>query len=225
MPDAQTIYELRAAFQKPGCPICTFIQRVSARYIEGTFNESLLDPTIRQKLVDSLGFCYEHIWLSLNLKLSDALGHAILSRDLVKTTLKTIIENENNAGDRLASSLDPVATCPACRIEEATVERVIDSMKVALRDQEFITAYTQSNGLCISHLKRLLPGLDVKRRAVILDHQRICMEQLLGELSEFIRKSDYRFRDEIIGKEGDSYLRAADMIQGKRRPSEKKDLR
>ncbi len=44
-------------------------------------------------------------------------------------------------------------------------------------------------------------------------------------LAEFIRKSDYRFRDEAIGKEGDSYKRAADMIKGKHRLAEKKDFR
>jgi hypothetical protein len=66
--------------------------------------------------------------------------------------------------------------------------------------------------------------LDGKRQAVVLSHQRERMESLKTELAEFIRKCDYRFRDEVIGKEGDSYKRAADMIKGKHRPTEKKDL-
>ena len=225
MPDAQTIYELRLACHKPGCPVCTLVQRAGARYIEGTFNESMLDPGVRQKLVDSQGFCYEHTWQSINLKLSDALGHAILYQDLVRGAMRTITENEANGSSQLVNALTPGSTCPACRVEDATLERVIDSMVSALRDQDFISEFKQSPGLCIPHLKRILPKLDGKRQAVVLLHQNTCLEQLRGELAEFIRKSDYRFRDEVIGKEGDSYKRAADMISGKHRLAEKKDFR
>jgi len=224
MPDAQTIYELRLACHKPACPVCTLIQRAGARYMEGTFNESMLDPGVRQKLVNSLGFCYEHSWQSINLKLSDALGQAILFKDLVKDALKKIEENELNTGGQLAKALEPLSVCPACMIEEAALERILDTMAIALRDEDFVTEFKQSNGLCIPHLKRLLSKLDRKRQTTILTFQSACLENLQGELAEFIRKSDYRFRDENIGKEGDSYKRAADMIKGKRQPTEKKDL-
>ena len=113
MPDAQTIYELRLACKKPGCPVCALVQRAGARYIEGTFNESMLDPDIRQKLAETMGFCYEHTWQSIDLKLSEALGHAILYQDLVKHVLSTIAENEKNTGQQLASALDHVMGCPA----------------------------------------------------------------------------------------------------------------
>jgi hypothetical protein len=225
MPDAQTIYELRSACHKPGCPICTLVQRAGARYIEGTFSESMLDPAIRQKLVASQGFCYEHTWQSINLKLSDALGHAILFQDLVKAAVQTIAENEKVDGSQMSIALTAVKPCPACQIEAATLERVIDSLKNALRDQDFIAEYMQSNGLCFPHLKGIMAVLDGKRRVVVLQHQSACLENLKGELAEFIRKSDYRFRDEVIGKEGDSYKRAADMVTGKRPPTEKKDYK
>jgi Family of unknown function (DUF6062) len=224
MPDAQTLYELRLACHKPGCPICTLVQRAGARYMEATFNESMLDPGIRQKLVDSLGFCYEHTWQAIDLKLSDALGQAILYQDLVRDSLKKIKENEQNSGSQLASTLKPLSACPACSIEEATLERIIVTLAAALSDQDFIVEFQASSGLCIPHLRRLLPRLDAKRQAKILQSQSACLENLQDQLAEFIRKSDYRFRDEVIGKEGDSYKRAADMITGKRRAAEKKDL-
>ena len=224
MPDAQTIYELRLACKKPGCPVCTLVQRAGARYIEGTFNESMLDPGIRQKLAESMGFCYEHTWQSIDLKLSDALGQAILYQDLVKHVLATIAENEHNSSQDLASALGRATGCPACRIEEDILERIIDSLASVLREAGFVGDFRLSNGLCLPHLKRLLPKLDQKRQVVVLGHQRARMESLKGELAEFIRKSDYRFRDEVIGGEGDSYKRAADMVKGKHRPDNKKDL-
>jgi hypothetical protein len=224
MPDAQTLYELRLACHKPACPVCTLVQRAGARYMEGTFTESMLDPSIRQKLVDSLGFCYEHTWQAINLKLSDALGQAILYQDLVKDALRKIKENEQISGSQLASVLKPLTICPACSIEEAILERIIATLAAALSNQDFITEFHSSNGLCIPHLQRLLPRLDGKRQAKVLQLQSACLQNLQGELAEFIRKSDYRFRDEGFGKEGDSYKRAADMITGKRRAAEKNDL-
>lgn len=224
MPDAQTIYELRLAFHKPGCPVCSLVQRAGARYIEGTFNESMLDPGIRQKLVISNGFCYEHTWESINLKLSDALGHAILYQDLVKDAIKKIGENERDTGSKLASALEPATACPACQVEEAALERIVNTIAIAILKQDFVAEFKGSSGICIPHLKFLLPKLDANRRAIVFSIQQACLENLKAELAEFIRKSDYRFRDEIIGKEGDSYKRAADLIKGKRKPTDKKDL-
>jgi len=224
MPDAQTIYEIRLACHKPACPVCTLVQRAGARYIEGIFNESMLDPGIRQKLVNSHGFCHEHTWESINLKLSDALGHAILYQDLVKDAIHKIEEIEHNTVSQLARTLEPITACPACLIEEAAVERILDTLAPALSNQDFVTEFMESNGLCLPHLLRLLPRLEGKQRAAVLSLQLSRLESLKSELAEFIRKNDYRFRDEAIGKESDSYKRAADMIRGKRRPAEKKDL-
>ncbi len=122
----------------------------------------MLDPGIRQKLVESMGFCYEHTWQSIDLKLTEALGHAILYQDLVKHVLTTIAENENNSGQQLANALERSSGCPACRIEEETVERVIDSMAAALRGADFVSEFQQSDGLCLPHLKRLLPKVGPK---------------------------------------------------------------
>ena len=41
------------------------------------------------------------------------------------------------------------------------------------------------------------------------------MQSLLAELSEFIRKHDYRFTGEGMGEEGTSWIRAIEMVAGK----------
>jgi hypothetical protein len=43
------------------------------------------------------------------------------------------------------------------------------------------------------------------------------MHSLAGELGEFIRKNDYRFSAENVGKEKDSWLRAIELVSGARR--------
>jgi len=51
--------------------------------------------------------------------------------------------------------------------------------------------------------------------------QRRIWERLLAQLSEFIRKNDYRFRDEPVGEEGDAWLRAIAALAGAQRESER----
>jgi hypothetical protein len=42
------------------------------------------------------------------------------------------------------------------------------------------------------------------------------MESLRAELAEFIRKNDYRFRNEVFGPERDSYQCTIDVVTGKK---------
>lgn len=233
MADAQTIYELRQACKTRGCPVCTLLQRSVARYVEGIFDESMLDPRARKRMVDSLGFCYEHTWQIVELKLSDALGQAILYQDLVRAVLAIIDDHGAGTGQRLAGALSlgedrpgrgSRAECPACRAEGSTLELILVSLAAALREQDFVQEFQQSEGLCLPHLQRLALALDRARIAVVLDLQRVRLNGLQAELAEFIRKNDYRFQDEAIGAEGDSYQRAAEMMRGKRRPENRKEL-
>ncbi len=41
-------------------------------------------------------------------------------------------------------------------------------------------------------------------------------QALRDELAEFIRKQDYRFRDEGLGAEGDAWIRAIAQVSGAR---------
>jgi hypothetical protein len=224
MSDAQTIYDLRIACSKPGCPVCTVTQRSTAKYIEGLLNECILDPEIREKLTDSLGLCYQHTWLSVEIKLTDALGHAILQHSLVNSSLRKLEAGGGHPGKQLAKELEPRKECPACKIDAETLERVVDSLAAGLKDPGFIADFQNAGALCLPHLRAALPKLDSHRMELVLAHQKERMSSLRDELAEFIRKNDYRFRDEAIGAEGDSYKRAADLVQGKHRPAERKDL-
>jgi hypothetical protein len=224
MVDAQTVYELKLALKKSGCPVCTLLQRSGAKYIENTFYESMLDPHARQKIVDSLGFCYQHAWLIADLKLSDALGQAIVYKDIVADLLERLNKHAGADGRQLAEKLTSKAICPACQIEATSLERINDALIKSLNDFEFSEEYLASDGLCLPHTRLLLPKLDRPRIKILLNQRINVLETLKQELAEFIRKNDYRFQHESMGVEGDSYLRAAAMLVGKRRPAKKQDL-
>lgn len=49
----------------------------------------------------------------------------------------------------------------------------------------------------------------------LLSLQGEALAALDGQLSEFLRKHDYRFREEGMGAESDSWIRAIAMVAGK----------
>jgi hypothetical protein len=224
MTDTQTAYELRQALKKPGCPVCWMVQRSGAKYLETTFYESVLDPGARKQIVDSLGFCYGHTWLIADLKLSDALGQAIVYKDVVGDLQATLRQQSGSDGRQIAEALDAGAVCPACRIEQGTLERAIETLSKILGEAVIAAEYRLSSGVCLPHMRLLLPKLERAGRDLVVELRIAQLEALGAELAEFIRKNDYRFKDESMGIEGDSYLRTAAMLVGRHAPGKKQDL-
>jgi hypothetical protein len=195
--------------------------------VDTLFYESILDPAPRDRLRASLGLCYEHAWLTIESKLSDALGLAIVYHDLAGTLLERLPAGEVDARTRkdLAAALAPSGPCPACESRDEVVDRSVKVLADALKHTDYLEDYQKSDGLCLSHLRLVLEETgNQKVLEALLAHQRTRLESLKGELSEFIRKNDYRFKGEGMGAERDSYQRAAEMVTGKRRPAGKKDL-
>jgi hypothetical protein len=73
-------------------------------------------------------------------------------------------------------------------------------------------------------MRLLLPKLERAGRDLVVELRIAQLEALGAELAEFIRKNDYRFKDESMGIEGDSYLRTAAMLVGRHAPGKKQDL-
>ena len=91
---SSTSYDLIEACQQRGCPICRLEQRAVERYLDSLFYESVNDPKLRERLRDSLGFCREHAWLAIDKRLGNALGFAIIYRDVINNVLRKL-GNEN----------------------------------------------------------------------------------------------------------------------------------
>ncbi len=77
------------------------------------------------------------------------------------------------------------------------------------------TSVLAADGLCLSHFRL---ALGQKTRALtantLVAAQQSVWKRLHGELDEFIRKNDHRFREETFGAEKDSWRRALEAISG-----------
>ena len=232
-----TTYNLLAACRKPGCPVCRLEQRGVERYLDSQFYESVNNPAWRDRLRASLGFCHEHAWLAVNQRLGDALGFAIIYRDVINGILtrledgvpyrasrrsmalfRRIPEQVRNIVERMLYALTPQKSCPACQHLDETTRINISMLVKELETPEIVDALQASDGLCMPHLRLALEHVkNVSACEKLLAIHREKLESLKAELTEFIRKNDYQFMAEGFGKEGNAWLRAVGMIVGSRK--------
>ncbi len=237
-----TVYfDLLEAFQQTGCPVCWLVQRDVERSLAHFFYESVNDPDIRARLRKSLGFCRTHAWLSVNARVGDALGIAIIYQDILTNLLRDLpsealpeapedVRTDPKIYDRLLrrtpfrlkklvdlalKALTPRQRCPGCEQEEISTRLAIETLVKSLRKTGFIHGLKASGGLCIPHLKLALKQVhDPSAYTVLLEISRENLDALRAELAEFIRKNDYRFREEPVGPEGNSWKRAVARVVG-----------
>lgn len=236
-PDLYTYYAVVEACRRPGCPLCRLSEQWVERYLDGLMYEKINDPGLRETLVRSLGFCNEHAWRFAGLSGGASLGVAIIYRSLINrlagnlqqmryTTPGSLpwqrvlesLDHERSAGATRAvvQSLAPQAGCPAC-IHRDEMETVALTAVVARlsQDRGLQEALRAVGGLCLPHLRRAFQL--VRDEATFETLQALALDRLaalLGELDEFIRKNDYRFRHEGFGPEGDSWRRAVAWLVG-----------
>ena len=76
---------------------------------------------------------------------------------------------------------------------------------------------SQSTGLCLLHFTQAhtqAEEREPRQLRYLLECQHICMQRLLEEIQELIRKHDYRFGDETRGNEMTAWRRAAELCAG-----------
>lgn len=239
-PSTYSYFELLDACKETGCPVCRLGQASAARHLKHLIFDGVNDIPARAVLRESYGYCNEHAWMLPEAGESAPLGIAIIHRDVLNTLRKRLAETEFGgkpqtsfralfggksrrgveAGDE-AGYLPATAVCPAC-VQRAEAEQLaLASLLEALdkEDEAMKAALAASEGLCLAHLRAALAQArkahTFSSLAAIAGQQ---LETLIGELDEFVRKSDHRFRDErISAAEADSWRRAVQRVSGSKR--------
>jgi hypothetical protein len=217
--------ELRDAMGRWGCPLCRLSHKAEHAYIDSLNYERVLDLNTRDALKASRGLCRHHsrMWQQLQ---GSALGIAIVYRitilDLLRDTDPdtypggTSLFRRRNTAEETAERLAATGPCVACEIARGVTDRFGSLLLRDLEDPEVQSLLEASGGLCIPHLRDVLrlPGAG-RRHDLLIQVHRVAWQQLMGELEEFIRKNDYRFRDETMtSEEGTSWTRVLDVAVG-----------
>jgi len=232
-----SFYDLRDALAQPGCAICRLKAQAVEHYLGGLLWEGVNDLGVRHSIRQARGLCHEHAWVLV--RDGASVGVAIIMQDVLQNLLKTLevaqfqalpplslrrVQERLDPGQpaaataELIAQLSPQAPCPACtqveKMESIYLHTLVEHL---LGEEDLLAAYETSDGLCLPHFREALTR--VRDEAVfeaLVNAQRAIWERLVGHLSEIIRKSDDRFRNEPRGEEVGGALRAIAALSGPR---------
>lgn len=226
-------FDMLGACKEEGCPICSLVAKTSLRSLDNLMWERVNDPRTREHLLASQGFCNWHAWMLLQVEHSRS-GIAILHEHLVRKQTDILeslrrFHSPERPWKRLLRRLFGTAEeakavrdrkrkapCPICAQVGYSEETYLTICLQFVTDPDFQRSFESSFGLCLPHLymaASLEP--DHPNLPALLQQQIAKMEAIKGDLQEFIRKQDYRFRNELVGGEGTAWQRSIELLTGK----------
>ncbi len=220
-------YDLLEAFKLSGCPICRLLKGDAHRFLDTLLYEFVADRTIQAEFRQSRGLCNVHAWELTELR-GGNVGTAILCQvvlDEVSTLLGSAVKKassplnrlfgQQTEGALLAERLEPAEHCMCCVAVNASEKRYLETLAESLAEPEVHAAFTGSAGFCLPHFRMLLKEVSRDEvREVLIDGQTVIWKALIAELELFRYKVDPRWAGDPMGVEGNSWLRATEMIAG-----------
>lgn len=212
----QMYSDLLKACAQPGCPLCRMSLESVRRYLESTMYEFVNDGGVRAALRAARGYCNRHAWMVTE-GYGMVMGAAVIQRDVINAVLQAAeTAPRRQGGPKIAHRLQPTAECPACAHQHRMEDIAIQTLLKYLDDPDMAAAL-DATCLCLPHFTRALELVqDSDQLERLLRFQRQALQELSDELTELIRKHDYRFADEGFGREADSWLRATGVVSGER---------
>ncbi len=182
-------HELFDRMQNNRCPICDLIYNRIQRNMDGFLYESVNDVSIRKKICNSNGFCNYHAYMLM--EMGDPLAHALIYSDL----LKKAIDNMSRKLSKQSSLYQSHSDCLFCKHVNESEDTYIIAFADAFADAEFKEKYISEGMLCIPHLE-IIKNLKKREVEKIVAITLEKYSRLIDDLSEIIRKNDYRFSSE-----------------------------
>lgn len=222
---------LRAAMQREGCPVCLVLLEDMQQVMDSWQYEGFTEVDHRHELIRIRGFCPLHTWqlaqlgsgFQLAVIYSETLPEvlAALQRDAAQQQGAPGSSSFGGLWSRFSHHPAPTYaqpafdSCPFCKSRANIEARLISTFVEQLQAEEMRALFSQSIGLCLSHFTQARAEAERNQSArlsSLLEGQQACMQRLLAEIQELLRKHDYRFADEARGEEMMSWRRAAELF-------------
>lgn len=218
------------------CPVCEFEREEEKKIIDYTVGASMMEPDSRE-ITNEKGFCKNHYMkiISTPNKLSAALINETHIEKILddlknfndnlcenkktlfkKNTPATLqIQNSANHFEKLGSS------CAVCDRLNATMTRFAENILFLCKtDEGFRKKFFSGKGFCIKHfalLLKLAPNefknnelYDFTKKLYNLEIENI--SRVLGDVKWFVKKFDYRFKDEDWKNSKDAVVRSTAKV-------------
>lgn len=204
-----------------GCPICRACNDAFDREWFWFFSESYGEGSGVSQYINYYGFCEKHTlqvaekgpiwqrtviydWIIKNkLPLFEELLESL--PDKASTSTNAISSNLSQRRlKRSIESVKPKGSCLFCDSLEKASEDGLKDLLVVLQDSEMKNLYLKSRGLCMKHFFKALnlvePQYSAELREIVTA-QITKLKELKTNLDEYMRKEDYRFKNDSKGKE------------------------
>jgi hypothetical protein len=202
-PSEESLEEL-ARFSGEACPVCSLVSRdlaISLMMPGKTFPERLM------ALVSADDLCNVHAWLALDIAGGDVEARR---HPLTRSVVDSLAIERREASSSL--------TCHGCAVQSRREREYCLGLASIFR-QRTAHAVRPSEAVVIPCLPHLILLLALAPPDVALEVIRAMLpvlHHLRHELTEYIRKQDYRFRNEPAGTEQTAPLRALELVAGAR---------
>ena len=213
-------YELLEAIRQPACPVCRMAIRSGDRFLETYSYEHVNDIEIRELVRAAKGFCHHHTWRLFHEH--SPLGTALTYFDILGEASQQIASSKEQQGflrslaARARKRLTPQGTCLGCDAQSNAEQRYLGLLVETLRgDREAQETYTDSDGLCLLHLRAALvsrPSRDATDLLLRVQEKRIAAVR--EQMSEIVRKADYRVKDRVTSEDIASLPAALAQVVG-----------
>lgn len=229
---------LRTACLREGCPICSVVQEQVGQSMNTWSYEGFTDVEHRQEVMRVRGFCPSHTWQLAQCNTAFQLG--VVYENILSSLVEDLeaYEQEQMPPEKMkrnwlteikhllpsnSSSLlqDPAHLydrCAFCKIQTTIEQRLIERLIGLLQAEAAMPSLLgQSTGLCRAHFIQAVQYAQAHAPAqcsTLVTCQRTCVQRVLSEVREQVRKHDYRFSQEEQGEEMTAWRRAAKLCTG-----------
>ena len=223
-----SLQSLEKALQSGGCVICSALVRFEWKSVHSFLYEGMMFPHVRRQFLDGGGFCAFHFEIAKQVEheswQAGGIGLAILCGDLIKRGMLAISEVANGVGGMRShqqQNSNPIdshspGSCMFCADKKEKERTLLGVLEEAYGEQKFKVAL-ENSGLCLWH-GQLAVAVWKQRSARnwIAEIMGNRMQELAGDLEEFVRKHDHQRRAEAPGREHNSVERAQQLLLGTR---------
>ena len=226
-------FDASAADSSCGCPMCALYRKLEENELELILGASMMEPDVRIK-TNELGFCRTHYDMMFTRK--NRLGMALtleshlaeLSKDLSKGLIGTVIGRPDQKPAKRIAALEK--SCYVCGRVDFHFQHMAETAVLLFdTDENFVEKLKKQPYFCLPHYRLLLEKASARLgKKALADFAAVTervvksyMETLLGDVSWFCKKFDYRYENEPWKNSKDSVERAIKFLRSDLHRSEK----
>lgn len=207
--------ELIDSFTVTGCPICRLVRKAEEKAISMIMYERINDPSTRDQLLRSNGFCPYHAWMIVELYNKgpstsiEPLGLTIIYADLLKHVINRI------KIDKI--KYDYERTCIICRIAQEAEDSYLNTFTNCINQRLLKEYSTGTSILCLKHYTLLYSNLykrDSRLAEKLKNIQLNKLHELYRSAANYILKADYKSSDKPSHNESTAWYRILEFING-----------